>query len=260
MKVFIGSVSPNNNGVVQQPVVNVMLSGQHVSGALAIQNQYVYGRVEAHNLWGYGFNRCGIHVQNGGSGWEIYQGQERYGLRPMLRHTHGAFIIFSVFDRPSFELAERALTIIRRDSPHPIVTVLIGHRFTTVTSTPPIREITDEEPLLLAKSYDIDYMEVDAITGIGIDKMFTKMLSTILVDWKELIVQLKLTLLCGTHKRAGRGSPMNSVPQPLLKELISSIPWQQLITDNRLHKWIQNFKPKQQQNPPPQQTGGCLVC
>ncbi|KAH3756344.1 hypothetical protein Pelo_11839 [Pelomyxa schiedti] len=190
----------------------------------------------------------------------LTNGQERFGVRPFFRNTKGTFIIFSVFDRCSFELAMQALTLMRDSPPpQPIVTILIGHRFTPCTaSTQPIRAVTEEEPVVLAKTYCIDYMEVDALTGTGIDEMFTKMLSMIMVDWKELIVQLKLALLCGIHKRAGKQSPVKVVPQPVMRELISAMPWKLLITDHRLHEWIQNSKGRPLQ--PQAQQGGCVLC
>ncbi|KAH3758881.1 Ras family [Pelomyxa schiedti] len=120
----------------------------------------------------------------------------------ILRHTHGVFAIFSVFDHPSFELAERALAHIN-SYPSPPPVILIGHIFsdTVPKKVQHCRQVTVDEASTLAKRFDIDYMEVEAMTGTGIEEMFTQMFSAILVDWTELTVQLKLALLCGLHSR-----------------------------------------------------------
>ncbi|KAH3766643.1 Ras family protein [Pelomyxa schiedti] len=157
--------------------------------------------------------------------------------RPHYKDIHGVAIVFDSTNMETFSNVKHVLDEIEKSACEDICKVLVASKIDLVSK----RVVESSVAKEFADRMGMPFIETSAKCDVNVDELFILLAHSIKdrlsVNWKELIVQLKLALLCGIHGRTGKRSPISCIPQPLMKELISAIPWEKLVHDSRVGQW-----------------------
>jgi len=104
-------------------------------------------------------------------------GQERFAsiVTPYFRDSCGILICFSIAKRETFEKLQKHIGGVKKHCPKHACLILVG----THSDMQSKREVSVEEAERLAKELNIPYFEVSAMTGVGINQCFDKLISNI---------------------------------------------------------------------------------
>ena len=102
-------------------------------------------------------------------------GQEQFHsiTKSYFRGAHGILLIFDVSNRVSFDRTKKWMDSIRDTSDDRVIIVLVGNKIDLE------REISREEGIKQAESYQIPYFETSAKTGEGIEDVFMYLIQAI---------------------------------------------------------------------------------
>jgi small GTP-binding protein len=104
-------------------------------------------------------------------------GQERYKsiTSTYYKGAKGAFIVYDITNRLSFESVDKWIQDLNLNSDKNITLLLIGNKIDLEDK----RDVTKEEGEEKAKSFGLAFLETSALTGENIDKVFDHMLKEV---------------------------------------------------------------------------------
>ena len=135
------------------------------------------------------FERCVIKAQI----WDT-AGQERFEsmTKAYYRDAMGAFLIYDVTDRDSFEHLKGTWIKQLRDFAHEkIQMILVGNKADS-TLSPSSRAVSTEEGIALAKDLDVDFTETSAFDG-DVEPLFRRCILCIAPIIPDVSIHLDLT-------------------------------------------------------------------
>ena len=111
-------------------------------------------------------------------------GQERYRAitSAYYKGAHGAFVVFDVTQRETFDAVDRWVNDLRNNTDERLVIVLIGNK----SDLQDKRVVKKEEGEEKAKEKDIAFLETSALTASNIDKAFNEMLFKVFAAFKPV--------------------------------------------------------------------------
>ena len=110
-------------------------------------------------------------------------GQERFGniTTSYYRGSNGIIIVYDVTDRVSFDHVTFWLKEVDRLASPEVVKMIVGNK----TDRKEERVVSKQEGQMLAKQYNVGFIETSAFSGRNVEKIFFE-----LTQWKKYKIQL----------------------------------------------------------------------
>ena len=122
-----------------------------------------------------------IRVYNHKQLW--WKNNDKINLEILVRHTHGAIILYDLTNLKSLEQTPQWIQIVRNNAGD-IPIILVGNKSDLVRQ----REITNEHIEKVIQKHGVaSSMEISATTGENIERMLINLTSKILTESKELL-------------------------------------------------------------------------
>ena len=169
-------------------VFKIVLIGDSFVGKSNILSKYLKNEFneDSKATVGVEFGSINITIDNKivkGQIWDT-AGQERYRAitSAYYKGAHGAFVVFDVTQRETFDAVDRWVNDLRNNTDERLVIVLIGNK----SDLEDKRVVKKEEGEEKAKEKDIAFLETSALTASNIDKAFNEMLFKVFVAFKPV--------------------------------------------------------------------------
>lgn len=184
-----------------EELYKIVLLGDAAVGKSHILARYIKGALPRNPAATIGveFASKAVPLRNGGMVkaqiWDT-AGQERYRsiTNAHYRKAVGAFLVFDLTKRASFDSLPRWLEDLRQAAEPDIVIYLIGNKYDLVESNPAARAVTVEEANRFAKDNYLVYKEASAFTQHNIKESFETLMNDIYSERsKNKVEQLAIT-------------------------------------------------------------------
>ena len=100
-------------------------------------------------------------------------GQDRFRsiTKNYYKGAHGIILIYDVTSRKTFENVQNWITQIKEEVPVTVIIILVGNKVDDENN----RKVTTEEGYKMAASFELEFFETSAKSGINIDSTFNKL-------------------------------------------------------------------------------------
>ena len=162
-------------------IFKLIIIGDSTTGKTNILSRYLNNKFDRDSkaTIGMELGNKSFQIKNDTVNCQIWDtaGQERY--RSMTKAYYqgalGAFIVYDITKRKTFENVENWMNDLRKCSDKKVTIILLGNK----NDLEDEREVKTEEGEMLAKNHDMAFMETSALNGTNVDKAFKSLVEEV---------------------------------------------------------------------------------